>query len=174
MTTLQYEKLEKMYVLEHECVPYLIQTIHNHIISLFSASPISVFQWCSSFILPEIKERKKKGKINHIYFGVSVVAMTWWWKALKMVPSSSPDLDREIQKTFLSGCVSHLQTCLYKASRAHKEKHCLLSLKKKYWLHAFIFSLLPAAPSRLMTMMRCLTRRGCWLPKCTRVTSRTS
>lgn len=45
-----------------------------------------------------------------------------------------------------------------------------------YWLHAFSFSLslLLAAPSRMMTMMRCLTRRGCWLPKCMRVTSRTS
>ena len=38
----------------------------------------------------------------------------------------------------------------------------------------FIFSLLPAAPSRLRKMMRLLTRRGCWLPKWSRVTSHTS
>lgn len=35
-------------------------------------------------------------------------------------------------------------------------------------------SLLPAAPSSLTMTTRCPTRRGCWLPKCTRVTSRTS
>lgn len=64
--------------------------------------------------------------------------------------------------------------------RKHCHRCCLLFLTGNFFPPIFSISLyrslslLPAAPSSLTMTMRCPTRRGCWLPKCTRVTSRTS
>lgn len=128
-----------------------------------------------NFVSPEIIDTKWEEEINHIDFRVSSVA--WWWgsKALKSFRVRLLTLNGVLHNTLLLSLISTYSSVKEKKEQADPTEDVACSpSESNNWLHAFSSSSLPAAPSRPMTTMRCLTRRGCWLPKCTRVTSHTS
>lgn len=111
-----------------------------------------------------ITERKWKGRINHIFLGLNssdeVEILENGWKVNPLI-MDSPCVSQHFSVQKKTACI--WQTLPPTIFTEH------------YWFNAFsALSLFPAVPSRLMTTMRCLTRRGCWLPKCMRATSHTS